>query len=125
MFKGNITAGSVSANTNVPITQVFNTNQKVGLNGNQVEILRGGLWDIDSTINFTASGTSTVANLLINGNIAQSVNLTTEASSNYQIVFEDAEIVKNTPYSAFVEIAIQFTSQVTVLGGEIIVKYES
>lgn len=125
MFKGNITAGAVTANTYIPITQVFNTNRKVRLNNNQVEILRGGLWDIEAVVNYTASGASTVANLMINGNAVQTVTRTTADGSNFQLIFNDAEIVRDTFTDDVVRVGIQFANAVTILGGEIIVKYES
>lgn len=125
MFKGTLTNATVSANTNVPITAELNTNNKVRVNDNAIEILARGLWKVDSNIGFTASATATTVNLLINGVVRKSVTLTTENASAYQVSLSDVELIKYTSGNDFVDFAIQFSTNVTNVSGGIFAEYMS
>lgn len=125
MFKGTLTSASVTANTNVPITQVFNTNNKVRLANNSVVVLTSGLWKFDAVINFTASDTTTTVNLLVNGNTVYTTTITTVADSLYQLVIKDAELVRFTNSNTNVDFAIQFGSAVTNVSGVVTTEYVS
>lgn len=131
MFEGNFTTGAeILANTNIPITQVFNTNNKIRLNNteNTVEILKNGLYKatIELSGESSVAGT-TVAQLYADGQPIQGASSSVTASAvddEVSFSLQKALRVLFTTVPNVVNISVRCDQDFTVTSGNIIVGYE-
>lgn len=117
MFKGRIIGPiAVTANTNIPIASVFNTNTNILHIGPTMSILKPGLYEVNVTAN--AEGvTEEVALNLLNNDTAipgdTSPAVPAAATDPARFVINDTLKVESQVFSS-VRLSLQFTEDITV-----------
>jgi len=130
MFKGTFVTGTqISANTNIPITTVFNTNDKINNNNGVIQILQSGLYKADANLVITgvADATNVTAQFYADGvAVAGATGSATSGGTTNLITLplQDAFRVVSTLPNNTASLAIQCNVAVTPTGGNIIVAYE-
>lgn len=132
MLKANFVTGTqVPANTNIPLTVVKNTNNRVGVDttDNTVKILRpGDLYSVDAVLVATASAATPVtAQLYENSNpIPGAIATVVPAAVGDAMTFplQDIFRVLPAPFGDYADISFRVNQAVTPTGGNVIVKFE-
>lgn len=126
MFKGTFETGMICGNENIPIIQKFNTNNKICLADNKIQMKTNGMWEIVANINFIATDPRTTAKLYLNGKeiIESNVTISTECGNMYEIFIHDIEKIKHGVDQDEFEYSIRFSTAVDVIGGIIFVGYK-
>ena len=125
MIKTLLTAGSVVANTNVPLTLLVNTNSKTSLGTNAIVLNTTGLWDVKANIVFTATATGDVTARLFADGVAVSGALeTTTVATGDDYTCHINDVVRTVPsIGGNVALTLQFDQAVTIVNGDFIVEY--
>ena len=130
MFKGNFTTGSeVTANTNIPITQIWNTNNKISLStDNTIQLKANGLYIANANLVVTNVAVGNVTaqiyadGVAVNGAIASATSGAT--TDLITLPLQDALRVVLDNTNSFANISVQCNVAVTPTSGNILVWYE-
>lgn len=121
MYKGNITtATAVTANTNIPFTTVWNTNNNTRYNANEnvLEFNNGGHYNINAILNVTNVGATPISvAFYANGQIItetiESADVT-PTTGLYALEVKDTIKVDQTINSSLANISIRTTQNATI-----------
>lgn len=123
MLKAINTGGSITANSTIPLTLKFNTNNKLALNNNQITVNKAGFYDITGTFVITSTGTSDITIQLYANGVAipeAKATITPASSTNYTVTIEDLEQVKwNFPNLDKVKLEWKSTTAFTLVSANV------
>lgn len=132
MLKANFVIGTqVPANTNIPLTTVKNTNDRVVVDGtdSSIKFLRAGdLYTVDAILVANSSSAAAVtAQLYVNGEpVPGALAIAVPAASGDAMTFPLQDIFRVVPtvYGELLEVSVRCSAAVTPAGGNVIVKFE-
>ncbi len=121
MYKGNITtATAVTANTNIPFTTVWNTNNNTRYNANEnvLEFNNGGYYNVNAILNVANVGATPIsiafyANGQIIAETTESADVT-PTTGLYALEVKDTIKVDPTINSSLANISIRTTQNATI-----------
>lgn len=128
MFKGNFAAVTTTANTNIPIDVVWNTNDNTRYNStdNAVEILASGYYNVNVMLNITGSTPTTIGAQLFADGTAIAESLTesdiTATTGTKTLNITDTIKVNTTTTSGYAEISLRLDNVATITNGVITIE---
>ena len=126
MIKLTPTAGTYTANATIPLTQVFNTNNKLALSSNAISIREAGFVEVEGNINVTSTATGVIqVNLIANGSTVATTGVVSSAIGDELTipVYDLFRVIPQSLLSGFATISLQIADACTISGGVITAKY--
>lgn len=130
MFVGNFTTGSaVTGGTNIGITPVLNSNNRIRYNKetNEIEFPQAGLYKVTATLAVTSvSATPIEVQIYVNGVAvpgAVAIADVTASTGSVTVALQDALRVVYSNISDVVKLSVRCDERITLSGGNIIIEY--
>lgn len=111
MLKTNIvTATAVTANTDIPLNLVFNTNCRTGINGNRITINDCGGYDVEAMFNLTGIAAGPIRLQMFNNGVAipDAVASATVAATTDLVTLNITDIIKVARNNIGTNVALSF-----------------
>lgn len=126
MLKANYIAGAVTANTDVPMTVEWNTNQKLSVANGSLTFNDGGLYVVQGNLVLTGITGSVTAQVYENGvAVPNAIAEATVGATTDIVTLPIQEAVRvfrsNT---ALANLSVRLSAGATVVGGNLIARYE-